>query len=93
MIQHLLNELHQMVLWPGDTVIAWLVTAHPWLALWLGLQADSTGGLVSALISVVFGWGCYMMMGHLTLLGVQLWETRQSRPSHGRLPPRDNGEQ
>lgn len=76
MMQHMLEELQEAVLWPGDTVIDWLVTTQPRLALWLGLGTDSAGGLASALISVLVGWGFYMMMGHLMLLGVQLWEAR-----------------
>jgi hypothetical protein len=79
MMKQMIEELHQMLFWPGDTVIASFVTTHPQLALWLGLGADSAGGFVSALISVFVGWGLYMLMAHLMLFGVQLWEARRDR--------------
>lgn len=76
MVHHMLGELREVMLWPGDTVIVWLLTAHPRLALWLGLGADSPGGLFSALISLLIGWGIYTAMAYVMLLGVRLWETQ-----------------
>ena len=85
----MLDELHEVVFWPGDTIIAWLLTAHPRLALWLDLRADSAGGLVSALVSLLVGWGLYTVMAHLMLLGVQLWGTRRARHTNTETVAKD----
>ena len=79
MEKHMLDELLRIVLWPGDTIIDWLVTRHPQLALWLGLSADNIGGLFSVLISLLVGWGLFALMAHLMLLGARLWETRRAQ--------------
>lgn len=81
MVEPLLDKLLEVVFWPGDTIIAWLLATHPQLALWLGLDAGHVGGLVSALISLLAGWCLYMGMAHLMLLGVQLWERRTCHPN------------
>ena len=79
MVHHMLDELLRVVFWPGDTIIDWLLTAHPRLAMWLDVGTDSSGGLASALVSLLVGWGLYMVMAHLMLLGAQLWEARHAQ--------------
>jgi hypothetical protein len=80
MVMHMLDELLGVVLWPGDTIIDWLLTAHPRLAMWLGVGADSIGGLTSALVSLLVGWVLFTVMANLMLLGVRLWERWYTRP-------------
>ena len=75
----ILDTLQQIFFWPGDTILAWLLTHHPQLAMWLDMHPTSYGGLYSGLISVLVGWGLFSGLCQLLLLIVQLQETRGTR--------------
>jgi hypothetical protein len=91
-LAHVFEVFQQIFFWPGDTVLAWLLTHHPRLAVWLGVSATSYGGPFSAFISGLVGWGLFYGLCHLTLLVVQLqerWGTRRDNDGdEGRVPDR-----
>jgi hypothetical protein len=84
MVGHVLEVLQQIFFWPGDAVLAWLLTDYPQLAAWLGVSATSHGGPFAALISVLVGWGLFTGLCHLLLLVVQLRETRGAHRHAGK---------
>jgi hypothetical protein len=79
MTAEVLEMLQHILFWPGDTLIDWLLTAHPQIAAWLGLGSSSTGGLFAAVVSLIAGWGLFSGLCHLLLLVVQRWEARQAQ--------------
>jgi hypothetical protein len=79
MIGDLLEMLRQSLLWPGETLIGWLVTAHPQLATWLGLHSTSTRELFSVVVSLTAGWGLFNGICHLLLLIMQRLEAQQAQ--------------
>ncbi len=77
MIVNVAEALLQVLFWPGNTVLTWLLTHHPDLAAWLGVSATGSGLVLSGVISVLAGWGLMSSLCHLILLVVQRWEAQE----------------
>jgi hypothetical protein len=69
----------QSFFWPGDTVIGWLHTWPSGLTAWLGMDEVRAGGLFSAFLSALIGWGLFTILCQLLLYAVQYHETLSAR--------------
>jgi hypothetical protein len=76
MVVNVAETLLQVLFWPGNTVLTWLLTSHPDLAAWLGVSATGSNLMFSSVISVLAGWMLMSGMCHLILLVVQRWEAQ-----------------
>ena len=76
MVANVAETLLQILFWPGNTMLMWLVTYHPDLAAWLGVSATESSLVLSGVISVLAGWSLMSGLCQLILLVVQRLEGR-----------------
>ena len=77
MVANVAETFLQVLFWPGNTVLTWLLVHHPDLAAWLGVSATGSSVLLSGVISVLAGWSLMSGLCHLILLVVQRWEAQE----------------